>query len=105
MTPFKVIIGEPYWLLFNSQPTVDWLPYEVILYQSDNYTINFGEAYDIENNTVTVKQVTFRTADGGLDYPEWVTLFNATLLKNVRLEIRVPPNATVNQHLILQIVF
>ena len=25
-TTFKVLIGEPYWMVFNTQPTVDWIP-------------------------------------------------------------------------------
>ena len=24
--PIKVHIGEPYWMVFNTAPTVDWIP-------------------------------------------------------------------------------
>lgn len=92
-------------MLFNSQPTVDWLPYEIILFKHDNYTINFGEAYDIENNTVTVKSVSLRSNDGGKEFNEWVQLYDATILPNVKIEISVPDEDLGEMHLILQIIF
>ena len=49
------MIGEPYWLVFNTAPTVDWIPYELRMKNGTSHTIKFGQAYDFEANNVRLE--------------------------------------------------
>lgn len=44
-------------MVFNTAPTVDWLPYEINLKPGKTIKIPFGEPFDFEDNQVRLEYV------------------------------------------------
>ena len=87
--PFKIKIGEPYWLAFNTAPTVDWVPNRLQTKAGSSVELKFGEAYDFENNNVFLDSVDLRSEDFEPDL-SWLTINNSTVFDEVSIRVSVP---------------
>lgn len=75
LKPFKLTVGQPYSEIFNTAPTIDFLPKTTIIEPGSSENFNFGEYYDFEGNMVRLEFVELVSEDqsiGGKSYSQWL---------------------------------
>ena len=93
--PFKVHIGEPYWMVFNTAPSVDWVPADRKMNAGESWELTFGAAMDFESNKVYLDFVQMMSIDdaGGQDFSNWLKVTNATMLDSCIVVVNIPSDA------------
>ena len=94
--PFKIVVGEPYNLIFNTAPSIEFLPSTLELKAGEKLKIPFGEANDFEGNRVVLQSASLRSYDasssGGNEANEYLQVYNSTALREVTVGVGVPSN-------------
>ena len=103
-SPFKMFINYSRKVLYNTAPTVDFLPERLSLIANQKRVINFGLPFDFEDNLVAVKSISSLSLEGNIVYDDWLTLRNSTIFSEVKLEIYVPEDAVSTEFNIVVVI-